>query len=151
MRSVEKAVFVNMCMICDNEGNVVVQNRTASDWPGLTFPGGHVEQGESFTEAVIREVYEETGLSVKNLSLCGIKDWIQADGSRYVGLLYKTSSFSGELRSSSEGDVVWMKLTDMHGPDLAEGMDKMLELFLNEDLSELFYYKKGDSWIEQIK
>ena len=37
-------------------------DRKKRDWPGITFPGGHIESGESFTDAVIREVQEETGL-----------------------------------------------------------------------------------------
>ena len=59
----EKAVFTNMCMI-ERDGMVLMQERNDEDWPGVVFPGGHVEEGESFTEAVIREVREETGLDV---------------------------------------------------------------------------------------
>ena len=70
----EKVIFTNMCMIYDHAGNVLVQYRLNPNWPGITFPGGHVEQGESFTDAVIREVFEETGLTVSGLRLCGIKD-----------------------------------------------------------------------------
>ena len=39
----EPAIFTNMCMICDGHGNVLVQDRRNPDWPGVTFPGGHVE------------------------------------------------------------------------------------------------------------
>ena len=56
----ELAVFTNMCMIT-NGSRVLVLDRKNPDWPGVTFPGGHVEKDESFVESVIREVWEETG------------------------------------------------------------------------------------------
>ena len=39
----ERAEFTNMCMITDGAGNVLVLDRQNPDWPGVTFPGGHVE------------------------------------------------------------------------------------------------------------
>lgn len=65
MRS-EKARITNLCMVYDNAGNVLVQERIKKDWPGITFPGGHVEYLESFHDAVVREVKEETGLDILN-------------------------------------------------------------------------------------
>lgn len=74
------------------------------NWPGVAFPGGHVEKGESFTDAVIREVQDETGLTISSPRLCGIKDWCE-DGVRHVMLLYRAEQFTGTLRSSDEGEV----------------------------------------------
>ena len=54
----EKVIFANMCMIEDGCGRVVVQKRTGTSWNGYAFPGGHVEDGESFADAVRREVRE---------------------------------------------------------------------------------------------
>jgi len=96
MNRLENVEFVNMCMIYDGE-KVLVQERAKSDWPGITFPGGHVERGESFTDAVIREVKEETGLTISKPQLCGIKDWYDDKDFRYVVLLYKTRHYSGVL------------------------------------------------------
>ncbi len=146
----EKVIITNMCMIY-NGGRVLVENRTNPDWPGITFPGGHVEKGESFTDAVIREVYEETGLKISFPRLCGIKDWTEDDGSRYMVLFYKTDKFSGELVYSDEGEIFWTELSELKNLDLAEGMDKQLEVFLNDDLSEDFFYKENGNWIEVIK
>ena len=47
--------FTNLCMV-KNGDRVLGIHRKKEDWPGITFPGGHVGAGESFTEAVIREV-----------------------------------------------------------------------------------------------
>ena len=59
----ESVEFVNMCLI-KNGDKVLVQDRVSPNWPGITFPGGHVERCESFVDAVIREVKEETGLTI---------------------------------------------------------------------------------------
>ena len=71
----EQAIFTNLCMVYDDAGNILVQNRQDPDWPGICFPGGHVEPGESFAESVIREVWEETGLTIGHPILCGTKQF----------------------------------------------------------------------------
>ena len=102
----ETAVFTNMCMVTDGKGNVLVQDRFDPGWPGVVFPGGHVEDGESFTGSVIREVWEETGIRVENPKLCGIKQFTTREGYRYVVVFFKADKFSGELRSSDEGKAM---------------------------------------------
>ena len=81
-----KTVIVNMIMIENKStGKVLVLDRTLSSWPGLTFPGGHVEWGESFYDAAVREAKEETGLDVKKLIPCGIVNWANKyNGERYM-------------------------------------------------------------------
>lgn len=142
----EKCTLTNMCMVYDGN-RVLVQNRRDVDWGGITFPGGHVELCESFVDSVVREVYEETGLTVSNVKLCGIKQWVQPDGSsRYIVLFFKTNTFSGELRSSAEGEVFWIDREDIFNYKLAEGFDKMLEVFLNDDFSENFAWYENEIW-----
>ncbi len=149
MKHIVKTVFMNMCMIYDGD-RVVVQNRLSDDWPGMTFPGGHVEPGESFTDAVIREVYEETGLTIQSPQLCGIKDWTEND-CRQVILLYKTNRFTGTLQSSEEGEVFWCSVNELRDAELAEGMGQLLQIFLDEQLSEMFYTKDQDVWTAILK
>lgn len=150
MDRTEKVTITNMCMIYDNN-KVLVQDRIDDDYNGITFPGGHVELGESFTDAVIREVFEETGLKISAPKLCGIKDWINDDGSRYMVLFYKTDKFEGKLKSSDEGEVYWLELQEMAKTNLADRMDKVLEVFLNENISEYFFYKENGAWQEALK
>ena len=151
MARIEKVTFTNMCMISDGKGNVLVQDRIDPDWPGIAFPGGHVERGESFVDAVIREVFEETGLVVSNLSLCGIKNWADDDGTRYFVTCYKTSTFSGELKSSDEGEVFWTPLEGIRSLKLCENMQNMLNLFLDDSITEHYFYKENNHWIEVLK
>jgi len=125
---------------------VLVQNRTAPDWPGISFPGGHIEPGESFSAAVVREVFEETGLTIVSPHLCGVKEWENEDGSRYIVLFYKTDRFSGELKSSSEGKVFWIHRKDLDNYVLAEGFESMLEVFENDALSENYHWLENGEW-----
>lgn len=140
----ETVIFMNMCMVYDDHDNILVQNRSKSSWQGFTFPGGHVEENENFSEAVIREVFEETGLTITKPVLCGVKHWYNKDGSRSVVFCYKTNNFSGEIISSSEGEISWVKKDDFLKLNLASGMQYMIELFLKDDINEhCFEYQDG--------
>lgn len=141
---IETVEFTNMCMVCDGS-KVVVIDRKKEDWPGITFPGGKVELGESFSDAVIREVKEETGLDIYSPQLCGIKDWYD-NQCRYVVFFYKTSIFYGNLQSSAEGEVWWEEMDNLPNLNLSLDMNDMIRVFTEEKLSEFFYYKVGDDW-----
>ena len=142
----ESAIFTNLCMVSDGNGNVLVQDRKNPDWPGVTFPGGHVEPQEAFTDSVIREVFEETGLTIENPKLCGVKQFMTDEGERYVVFLYRADRYHGELRSSREGEVFWVpreKLFDYPTvPDFAE----LVRVFEEPDLNEFLYRRGSDDW-----
>lgn len=142
----EQAIFTNLCMIYDGAGNILVQDRKDPSWPGICFPGGHVEPGESFVDAVIREVYEETGLTIENPILCGAKQFQTEKGERYVVFFYKTNRFSGELKSSDEGEVFWIPRNDLHNYTLCEDFPDMVRVFEDETLSEFYYYTENGNW-----
>src|SRR5699024_717654 len=95
MANSEKAIITNMCMIEDNQGNILVQNRLSSNWPGITFPGGKVEKAESFVDSVVREVFKETGLTIHNPQICGTKQFQTDNDERYIVLMYKATQFLG--------------------------------------------------------
>ena len=150
MDRTERVEFTNMCMIFDGN-RVLVQDKLSKSWGGVMCPGGHVESGEDFTDAVIREVYEETGLIISSPRLCGIKNWYCDDGSRYVVLLYKTDKFNGELKSSDEGEVFWTTFEEFQKLNLADGMNDMLKIFIDDDLSEMCYHEENGEWITVLK
>lgn len=145
---VEKIELTNMCMIIDGK-RVLVQNRVNSKWAGWTFPGGHVEQGESFVESVVREVKEETGLDISQLRLCGSKQW-QNDDTRYVVLLYIATKFKGDLCASEEGEVFWTDIDELltvNKEHLAPTFDELVKVFLNEDISEQFWSEENKKFL----
>jgi len=151
MPRTETVKLTNMCMVYDGD-KVLIQNKVDDEsWNGITFPRGHVEKGEPFTDAVIREVFEETGLTISSPQLCGIKDWIQDDGSRYMVLLYKTNKFTGKLKSSEEGEVYWVDLNELSQMKLDNDMNDLVKVFLDDNLSEFRYYKENDEWKHVLK
>ena len=146
----EQAIFTNICMVYDDCGNILVQHRRAQDWPGICFPGGHVEPGESFVESVIREVREETGLTIEKPILCGTKQFQTEKGERYVVFFYKTNHFSGELKSSAEGEVFWIPRKDLNRYTLCTDFEDMVKVFEDEGLSEFYYYLENGEWKHKL-
>lgn len=142
----ERAIFTVLVLVTDPEGRILVEDRVDASWPGICLPGGHVEKEESFTEAAIRETFEETGLLIKNPRLCGVKQFQTGEDARYVVFFYKASQYEGTLTSSEEGEVLWMSREELYSRRTVEDLDKMLEVFDREDLSEFQYIRKGSDW-----
>jgi len=132
--------ITNMVMIQDKvTGKVLVQDRVKS-WKGLSFPGGHVENNESFVDSAIREVKEETGLDVSNLKNCGVIHWLNNKTfDRYIVFLFKTSDFSGDLiYECEEGKHFWITVDELINTPSENQTPKYLPMFLEEKYSEAF-------------
>lgn len=137
--------LTNMCLIY-NDDAVLVQEKPGTKYKGgLVFPGGHIEEGESLRDSMIREIKEETGLTISDLQPCGFKDWIQEDGTRYIVLLYKTNEYVGEIKSSEEGKVFWLDRKDIPTANLIWNMRELLEIFETDEFSEFFFRVGVDS------
>ena len=148
-------ILCNLCMVEDlKNGKVVLQYRSPErykKWSGYAFPGGHIEEGESLAESVIREVYEETGLTIAAPKLVAVKDWEPDEGIRYIVFCYKATEFTGKLRSSDEGEVSWVEKDQLEKLDLSYDMLPLLEVMEDPDLSEYFYRKRTDDGWEKFR
>lgn len=149
MKQTEEVELAVLCMIYD-EDKILLQNRIKKDWRGYTLPGGHVELGESFVEATIREMKEETGLDIVNPILCGIKQFPIENG-RYIVFLFKTSQFSGSLVSSEEGEMEWVKRKDLMKLSRVNDFSDLLKVIDDDKLIEFQYVVDKDEWKVSIK
>lgn len=119
-------------------------------WVGL---GGKIEVGESPEECVIREVYEESGLQLRNPVLRGVMTFPNFDGCNdwYV-FLYTGDDFSGMLKECDEGTLEWISTDKLLDLNLWEG-DRHFLKWIQEDSpmfsakfeyedNKLIYYNK---------
>ncbi|MBO4650859.1 MAG: NUDIX domain-containing protein [Clostridiales bacterium] len=145
----EQVILTNMCMIYDGT-KVLVEEKVGKGADGIIFPGGHVEENEAIVDSVIREMKEETGLTIEKPKLCGVKEWLNEDGSRYVVFLFKTDRFSGELSSSSEGKVFWMERSEVLKANWIWQMDELLKIMADGEYTEL-YLDHEKNWSPVLK
>ena len=144
MRRTENAEFTVLCLIEDGS-RVLLQDRVKADWKGYTLPGGHVENGESFVDAVIREIKEETGLDIYEPKLVGVKQF-PIEGGRYIVMLYKATKFSGEVVSSAEGRMEWVEYSRLSELNTVDDLEELLEVMNSDKLSEFRYIIEDGEW-----
>ena len=94
--------------------------------------GGHLEKGETKEEALIREVKEETGLTLNSFKYRGELIFINGDYQE-VMYLYLSDDFSGELIDCDEGELVWVNEKDLLSLNMWEGDKYFLEPLINTD------------------
>ena len=149
MGRTETVELTVLCLIQDGE-KILLQNRVKEDWKGYTLPGGHVEIGESFVDAVKREMKEETGLTILNPKIVGIKQFPMKNGNyeegRYVVLLFKVTEFTGEVISSAEGQMEWISYDHLSEIGTVDDFDDLLEVMNDSNLTEFQYIVDGDDW-----
>lgn len=141
----ESVELTVLCLIHKND-KYLLQDRIKNDWKGYTLPGGHIEPGESIVDAVIREMQEETGLTIRHPHLCGVKQFPLEEG-RYIVFLFETEEFEGDLRSSEEGTMHWIEEKELSKVNLVEDFGDLIEVMLNDKLTEFQYVIEDGKWL----
>lgn len=141
----EQVELTVLCLI-HNEDSYLLQDRVKKDWKGYTLPGGHIEPGESIVDAVVREMKEETGLTIKSPRLCGVKQF-PIEGGRYIVFLFETDQFEGKVVDSDEGKMHWVKISELSNVKLVDDFEELIEVMMSDSLTEFQYVVENDEWI----
>ncbi len=117
-------------------------------WIGV---GGHFEESETPEECLLREVREETGLELTSWKLRGIITFSTDIYPTEYMFLYTADGYTGEMIECNEGNLEWVKKTDVYDLPIWEG-DKVFFKLLEEQ-EEFFSLKlryEGDKLVETV-
>lgn len=131
-----KSPLTTLCYIeKDGKYLMLYRNKKENDvnegkWIGI---GGHFEAGESPDECLLREVYEETGLTLTSYQFRGLITFCADDWPVEYMCLYTADGFEGELCSNcNEGELRWVEKERLLDLKLWEGDKVFLKLLMEE-------------------
>lgn len=131
--------LTTLCMIRNQKNEILVQERQKKDWPGWTFPGGHVEKNEGMETAMVRELLEETGLVLKP-QLVGVAEWLNdCSGARELATLFIAET-ADELPEETEQPLFWVTEKELREGPLAGSLAELFPVFFGE---KQFYFKNN--------
>ena len=145
----KRMLLTTLCYI-EKDGQYLMLHRTKKKkdinkdkWIGV---GGHFEPGETPEECLLREVKEETGLTLTHWKFCGIVTFISDEWEKVEYMcLYKADGFTGELSDCDEGTLEWVEKSKVFDLPIWEG-DKIFLRLLHTDapfFSLKLVYKDG--------
>ncbi|MBE5877991.1 MAG: 8-oxo-dGTP diphosphatase [Lachnospiraceae bacterium] len=106
------------------------QDANAGKWIGV---GGHLEAGESPEECLVREVKEETGLTLTGYRFRGLITFVSDVCEQEMMCLYTADTFEGELTECNEGELKWIPKAEVTSLPTWEGDALFLKLLLEEE------------------
>ena len=130
----ERLPLTTLCYI-EREGKYLMLHRVSKKkdvnkdkWIGV---GGHFEEGESPEECLLREVYEETGLTLTSYRFRGLVTFSPDTAPTEYMCLYTADGYEGEIGPCDEGQLEWVRKEDVLKLNIWEG-DKIFFRLMNE-------------------
>lgn len=131
----ERIAHLNSTVCYLKKDNKVLMIKFAKKWGNVYAPpGGKFETGESPLDCIIREYYEETGLTLINPRLQGISYW--KDSVEGIIFVYTAEDFKGDLTASEEGSLEWIRLEDLQNIPQFDQNEKFTPYLFKKELFE---------------
>lgn len=148
-----KVALYTMCLVRDQD-RILLMNRPAEKgFPGWIAPGGKVDFPESLTEGAAREVWEETGLIVRNLTYKGLDEFVDPKRNfRYMVFNYVADEFEGELlENPPEGELKWVSIHEASTYPMQDWFKRRLSFFFEEGTFEVYavYDQETDTTVKE--
>jgi 8-oxo-dGTP diphosphatase len=144
--------MVTEATLCEiiHRGRILLQRKSAGrfgegKWNG---PGGKVQPGETPLECIVREVWEETGLTVSHLTEQGVVDFYFGEKPEpdWVVHIYTTSTFTGVPKGGDEGELKWFSVDEIPYGEMWEDDTHWLPLLLGgKKFRGVFWYSLDGS------
>ena len=146
-----KSQLTTLCYI-EKDGKYLMMHRVKKKndinkdkWIGV---GGHFEYGESPEECLLREVKEETGLTLLDYKARGIITFIYGENVVEYMHLFTSDSFEGDLIECDEGELVWVPIDEVQNLPIWEG--DMVFFKLLEERDDFFLLKLRYNEIDEL-
>ncbi|MCU6707288.1 8-oxo-dGTP diphosphatase [Paenibacillus sp. J5C_2022] len=130
--------LLTMSMIRDGNRILLINRPNEMGFPGYISPGGKVDFPESIVDGAIREVKEETGLEVTEITFKGLHEFCNINtGLRYMVFNYLVTSFRGELlQHPPEGELLWADLDSLEELPMQDWFRERIPLFFKPGVFE---------------
>jgi 8-oxo-dGTP diphosphatase len=132
-RSYPDRPFLAVSAAIVRAGKILLVRRARPPAQGLfSLPGGVVEVGETLTQAVIREVREETSLAIEPVGLAGFRETITRDPNgrierHFVILPFAARWLAGEVALNEElSEARWLHPPELAGLPTTPGLDEIV-------------------------
>lgn len=134
-----KIALMTMCLVLDGDKVLLIERPPEKGFPGFIGAGGKVDFPESITEGAIREVKEETGLSVTKLIYKGLDEFTDlSENLRYMVFNYIAEEFEGELLGNPpEGKLKWVPIKEALELPMQDWFRERFPLFFEEGTFEV--------------
>lgn len=133
-----------MCYIIKGD-KVLLLHRVKEPFKGfLVPPGGKKEENEDIYECIQREIFEETGLKIKNPKLKVVTTEIGPQNYNWILFIFTCSNLSGELKESSEGKLEWKYIRNLPGENMSQ-IDKMMLPYVFDEKQYVMYLRYDEN------